>query len=47
LEGLAIEDVGIFYGLLVILQPFGIFHVYLVYIPRFGKLYPETSGNPA
>jgi hypothetical protein len=24
-----------------------IFYVHLVYFPRFGKLYQETSGNPA
>jgi hypothetical protein len=30
-----------------ILQPFGIFCGPLVYLPRFGMLYHEKSGNPA
>jgi hypothetical protein len=45
LEGLAMEDVGIFCGHLVyfmaiwqILRLFGIFYGYLVCSPRFGKL---------
>jgi hypothetical protein len=48
------EDVGIFYGHLSILRPFGIFCGNLVYFEviwyiflRFGILYQEQSGNPA
>jgi hypothetical protein len=45
------EDVGIFYGLLVyltgILWPFCIFCGNLVYFPNFGILYQEKSGEPA
>jgi hypothetical protein len=54
LEGLAMEDVGIFYGHLVhfmvfcyILLTLGIVRGNLVYFPRFGILYQEKSGNPA
>jgi hypothetical protein len=54
LEGLAMEDVGIFYGHLVhltvfwyILWTFGIYCGNWVYFPRFGILYQEKSGNPA
>jgi hypothetical protein len=40
LEGLAIEDVGIFYGYLVYFTAIWyIFH-------RLGMLYQENSGNP-
>jgi hypothetical protein len=53
LEGIAIEDVGIFYGHLVyftaiwcISKPFGIFYGNLVYFSRFGMLYQGKSGNP-
>jgi hypothetical protein len=53
LEGLAVEDVGIFYGHLVhftvfwyILLTFGIVCGNLVYFSRFGILYQEKSGNP-
>jgi hypothetical protein len=53
LEGLAMEDVGIFYGHLVhftvfcyILLTFGIVCGILVYFSRFGILYQEKSGNP-
>jgi hypothetical protein len=53
LVGLAIEDVGIFYGHLVhftvfcyILLTFGIVSGNLVYFSRFGILYQEQSGNP-
>jgi hypothetical protein len=53
LEELGIEDVGIFYSLLVYfvaiwsnLWPFGIFYGYLVCFSRFGMLYPVKSGNP-
>jgi hypothetical protein len=54
LEGLAIEDVGIFYGHLVYILPFGIylhilpfgiFYGYLLYFSRFGMLYREKSGT--
>jgi hypothetical protein len=54
LEGLEIENLGIFYDHLVyftaignILRPFGLFCGHLVYFPRFGMLYDEKSGNPA
>jgi hypothetical protein len=50
LQGLAIENLGIFYDHLVyftaignILGPFGIFCGHLV---SFGMLYQEKSGNP-
>jgi hypothetical protein len=53
LEGLALEDVGIFYGHLVhfmvfcyILWTLGIVPGNLVYFSRFGILYQEKSGNP-
>jgi hypothetical protein len=39
------ESVGIFYGPMVGLLPFGIFWVRLVYFSRFGMLYDEKSGN--
>jgi hypothetical protein len=48
------EDVGIFYGLLVyftaiwyILWTCGIFYGYLVHFPRFGMLRHKKSGSPA
>jgi hypothetical protein len=41
LEGLAIEDVGLFYGYLVY------FMVIWYVFPRFGVLCQEKSGNPA
>jgi hypothetical protein len=51
--GLAVEDVGIFYGHFVFFRPNGIFCGLLVHFeviwyiyPRFGMLYHETSGNP-
>jgi hypothetical protein len=54
LEGLAAEDVGIFFGHLVhftafcyILWTFGRIRGNLVYFSRFGILYQEKSGNPA
>jgi hypothetical protein len=54
LEGLAIEEVGIFYRHLVyftphwnILWPFGIFCGKLVYIYLFWYIAPKKSGNPA
>jgi hypothetical protein len=54
LKGLALEDVGIFYGPLVyftairyILRPFGIFYGHLVCFTRFGMLHQDKSGNPA
>jgi hypothetical protein len=53
LEGLVMEDVGIFMAILSILRLHGIFYGHLVnfvviwYIfPRFGMLYREKSGNP-
>jgi hypothetical protein len=52
--GLAIEDVGICYGLFgyfvaiwYTLWPFGILYGYLVHCSLFGMLYQEKSGNPA
>jgi hypothetical protein len=52
LEGLARENLGIFFGHLVyftatgnILWSFGIFFGHLVYFPRFGILNEEKSGN--
>jgi hypothetical protein len=52
LEGIVLEDVGIFYGHLIyftaigyILRPFGIFNGHLVFFPRFGMLYQDNSGN--
>jgi hypothetical protein len=52
LEGLAMEDVGIFYNHLVnftsilyILWLFGIFMVILHIFHRFGTLYQEKPGN--
>jgi hypothetical protein len=44
LNGLAIEDVGIFGSILL---PFGIFYGLKVYFPRFRLLCQEKSGNPA
>jgi hypothetical protein len=53
LEGLAMENLGILYDLLVyfkdignMLRPFGIFCGHLVISPCFGNLYQEKSGNP-
>jgi hypothetical protein len=53
LEGLAIEDVVMFYRHLVhftvfcyILWTFGVVRGILVYFFRFGILYQEKSGNP-
>jgi hypothetical protein len=47
LEGLALEDVGMFYGLLAyfaaiwyVVRPFGVFYGHLVYFPL------DKSGNP-
>jgi hypothetical protein len=52
LEGLAMEDVGIFYGHLVpfmvfhnILWTFAIVHDNLVYFSRFGILYQENLAT--
>jgi hypothetical protein len=54
LDGLPMEDVGIFYWHLVhftvfgyILWTFGIVRRNLVYFSHFGILYEEKSGNPA
>jgi hypothetical protein len=54
LEGLAMEDVGIFCGHSEYLKPVGIFHGHLVYFEGlwsifqgFGMLYREKSGKPA
>jgi hypothetical protein len=51
LEGLALEDVGIFWSTLLsfvtyILRTFGIIRGNLVYSSRFVFLYQEKSGNP-
>jgi hypothetical protein len=53
LDGLALEDVGIFYGHLVHLWSFLIFNGHLVYFvviwyifPHFGISYQEKAGNP-
>jgi hypothetical protein len=53
LEGLALEDVDIFYGHLVhftgfcyIFRTLGIFSGNLVYFSLFGILYQKNSGNP-
>jgi hypothetical protein len=52
-EGLALEDVGVFYGHVVhftvfcyILRTFGIVCGNLVRFSRFGISYQEKSGNP-
>jgi hypothetical protein len=52
LEGLAMKDIGVFYGHLVhfavfcyILWIFGIVHGNLVYFSRFGSLYQGKSDN--
>jgi hypothetical protein len=54
LEGLATEDVGLFYGHLVyvvtiwyILWAFGTSLGHLVYVSSFGMLHQEKSCNPA
>jgi hypothetical protein len=52
-EGLAIENLGIFYDHLVYFTAIGNIYGHLVYFvviwynsPRFGILYQEKSGNP-
>jgi hypothetical protein len=54
LEGLAMENLGIFYDHLVYFRPigsilwsFGIFVVIWYISPHFGILYQDKSGNPA
>jgi hypothetical protein len=54
LEGLAMENLGIFYDFWSILWLSEIFYSHLVYFvaiwyifPRFGILDQENSGNPA
>jgi hypothetical protein len=54
LEGLAMEDIGIFYGDLVyftaiwyMLWTLVMFCGNLVYFSNFGTLYQEKSGDPA
>jgi hypothetical protein len=54
LEGLEMEDVGIFTAILSIIRPNGIFYDVLVHFvviwyifSRFGMMYREQSGNPA
>jgi hypothetical protein len=54
LEGLAMEDVGIFMTFLSILWPNGSFNGHLVHFvaiwyifPLFGILHREKTGNPA
>jgi hypothetical protein len=44
--GLAMEGADIFYGNLDIVWQIGIFGGNLMYVPRFGVLYQEKSGNP-
>jgi hypothetical protein len=55
LEGLGMENVGIFYDHLIHILPFGIYLGmrkfgilcgHLVYFSRFGKLFEDKSGNP-
>jgi hypothetical protein len=54
LEGLAVEDIGIFMAILstyftakwYILWPFGTFCGHLLHFPHFGMLCLEKSGNP-
>jgi hypothetical protein len=46
LLGISMQDVGIFYGRLVFLVPFGTIYGDLVHFSRFGILYQEKSGNP-
>jgi hypothetical protein len=53
LEGLVLEDVGIFYGDLLyfkairyIVWSFGILFDDLAHFSRYGMLYQEKSGNP-
>jgi hypothetical protein len=53
LKGLAMEDVGIFYGHFVYmlaklytLWPLGKYCGHLAYFSGFGMLYREKSGNP-
>jgi hypothetical protein len=51
-EGLAMEDVGKFYGKLVNFRPCGIFYGHFAYFPpvwyilHFGVFYQEKSGKP-
>jgi hypothetical protein len=45
-DGLGMEDVGIFYGHLEYLRPFGVSCGNLVHFFRFGLLCREKSGNP-
>jgi hypothetical protein len=55
LEVLGMENVGIFYDHSEYSRPFGTYILWLldnveviwyVFFPRFGKLFPEKSGNP-
>jgi hypothetical protein len=56
LEGLTMEDIGIFMAIWSLLRPFRIFYGLLVYFmviwytylfsSRFDMLYQEKSGNP-
>jgi hypothetical protein len=47
LEGIAMEDIGIFYGHLVHFTVFWyIFVVIWNFFPRFGISYQDKSGNP-
>jgi hypothetical protein len=53
-EGLAMVSVGILYGHLVYLRPFGLCHCHLIYFvviwyifSRFGMSYHKKSGKPA
>jgi hypothetical protein len=47
LEGIAMEDIGMFYGPLVHFTVFWyIFVVIWNFFPRFGISYQDKSGNP-
>jgi hypothetical protein len=43
LEGLAVEDVGVFYSHVGFSRTFGIFCGNWVYFSHFGMMYPENA----